>query len=149
MEIILLEKIQNLGDLGDVVTVKPGYARNYLIPQGKASFATEESKAEVERRRQELEAAAQQRLKEARARAETLQGFVVEVSRKASEEGTLFGSVSTADIAETVTVRGADLEKSEIDLSEGPLKTLGEHEVPVSLHPEVQLSIKVIVVAED
>lgn len=149
MEIILLEKVQNLGDLGDLVKVKAGYARNYLIPQGKASFATEESKSEVARRRHELEAAAQKRLEEARARAKTLKDFVVEIARKASEEGTLFGSVSNADIAETVSARGAELEKSEVDLAEGPLKSLGEHTIAVSLHPEVHFSITVIVVEED
>lgn len=149
MDVILLEKVQNLGDLGDLVSVKPGYARNFLIPQRKATFATEEAKAEFERRRQELETAAVQRLEEAEARAQKMQDLVVEVARKASEEGKLFGSVSTIDIAEAVGGRGIELEKSEIHLDEGALKTLGEHEIVVTLHPEVHLSIKVIVVAED
>ena len=149
MEVILLEKVQNLGDLGDLVNVKPGYARNYLIPQRKATFATEESKTEFERRRKELEAAAVTRLKEAEERAEKMRDLVVEVVRKASEEGKLFGSVSTIDIAEAVGDKGIELEKSEIHLDEGALKTVGEHEIAVTLHPEVHLSIKVIIAAEE
>lgn len=149
MEVILLEKVQNLGDLGDLVNVKPGYARNYLVPQGKATFATEDNKAEFEQRRQALQQAAEQRLGEARARAEKLEGLVVEISRKASEEGKLFGSVSTVDISEVVSSDSGELEKSEIQLVEGPLKTVGEHEVGVSLHPGVNFNIKVIVVAEE
>ena len=149
MDIILLEKVQNLGDLGDLVKVKPGYARNYLIPQGKATFATEQNKAEFEKRRQELERAAEQRLEGARERAQQLDGMVIEIARKASEEGNLFGSVSTVDIVDAVVSRGATLEKSEIHLTEGALKTLGEHEVAISLHPEVHLNIKIIIVAEE
>ena len=149
MEVILLEKVQNLGDLGDMVNVKPGYARNYLVPQGKATFATEENKAEFERRRQELKQAAEQRLQEAQARAEKLEGLVVEIARIASEEGKLFGSVSPVDISEAVPSDTGGLEKSEIQLIDGPLKTVGEHEVGVSLHPEVNFNIKVIVVAEE
>lgn len=149
MDIILLEKVQNLGDLGDLVKVKPGYARNYLIPQGKATFATEENKREFEKRRQELEKVAEQRLQEARERGQLLDGMVVEIARKASEEGKLFGSVNTVDIVDAVVNRGATLEKSEIHLAEGALKTLGEHEVAISLHPEVHINIKIIIVAEE
>lgn len=149
MEVILLEKVQNLGDLGDLVKVKPGYARNYLIPQGKATFATEESKAEFERRRQELEVAAAERLRQAQERADRMQDMAVEIARKASEEGKLFGSVSTVDIADAVAAKGVELEKSEIHLDEGSLKELGEHEIGVTLHPEVHLSIKVVVTAEE
>ena len=149
MDIILLEKVQNLGDLGDLVRVKPGYARNYLIPQGKATFATEENKAEFEKRRQDLEKIAEQRLQEAGERGQLLDGMVVEIARKASEEGKLFGSVNTVDIVDAVVSRGGTLEKSEIHLAEGALKTLGEYEVAISLHPEVHVNIKIIIVAEE
>lgn len=149
MEVILLEKVQNLGDLGDLVKVKPGYARNYLIPQGKATFATDQSKVEFERRRKELEVADTERLQHAQERAQQMQDLVIEIARKASEEGKLFGSVSTVDIADAVAARGMVLEKSEIHLDEGSLKTVGEHEIAVTLHPEVHLNIKIIVVAEE
>ncbi len=149
MEVILLEKVQNLGDLGDLVKVKPGYARNYLIPQRKATFATEESKAEFERRRKELEVVAGERLQQAQERAAQMENLILEITRKASEEGKLFGSVSTVDIAEAVAARGITLEKSEIHLDEGALKVTGEHEIGVTLHPEVHLYIKVIVLPED
>jgi len=148
MEIILLEKVQNLGDLGDLVEVKAGYARNYLIPHGKATFATEQSKAEFQKHRKVLESAAAQRLEEARLRARQMEGLVLEISRKASEEGKLFGSVSTVDIADAVTGRGMVLGKSEIHLDEGALKILGEHEIGISLHPEVHFQIRIIVAAE-
>lgn len=149
MEIILLEKVQNLGDLGDLVDVKAGYARNYLIPQGKATFATEQNKSEFEQRRKELEKSAASRLESARSRAQQMDGLVLEITRKASEEGKLFGSVSTIDIAETVTGRGLTLEKSEIHLDEGSLKTAGEHDVAISLHPEVHFNIKIIIIGEE
>ena len=149
MEIILLEKVQNLGDLGDLVDVKAGYARNYLIPQGKATFATEQNKSEFEQRRKELEKSAASRLDSARSRAQQMDGLVLEIVRKASEEGKLFGSVSSADIAETVAGRGLTLEKSEIHLDEGALKTAGEHDITISLHPEVHFNIKIIVIAEE
>lgn len=149
MDVILLEKVQNLGDLGELVKVKPGYARNYLIPQGKATFATEESKAEFERRRKELEVAATERVQQAQQRAGQMQDLLVEITRKAGEEGKLFGSVSTVDISEAVAIKGIELEKSEIHLDEGSLKTVGEHEIGVTLHPEVHLNIKVIVLAEE
>jgi large subunit ribosomal protein L9 len=149
MEVILLEKVQNLGNLGDLVRVKPGYARNYLVPQGIATPATAENKAAFEKRRRELEKTAGERLQEAQARAVAMTGAGVEIARKASEEGKLFGSVSTIDIADAMNASGHDLAKSEIHLSEGPLKELGEHEVAVSLHPEVHLTITVRVVAEE
>lgn len=149
MEVILLEKVQNLGDLGDLVRVKAGYARNYLVPKGIATPATEENKAAFEKRRKELEKAAGAKLQEAQARAEKLSGAAVEISRKASEEGRLFGSVSTIDIADAMNEAGHDLAKSEIQLSEGPLKVVGEHEVGVSLHPEVHFTIIVKVLAEE
>jgi large subunit ribosomal protein L9 len=149
MEIILLEKVQNLGDLGDLVKVRPGYARNYLIPQGKATFATDENKTAFEQQRKEFEVAASQRLDAANLRARQMENLVIEISRKAGEEGKLFGSVSTIDIADAVVARGIALEKSEINLDEGALKTLGEHEVVISLHPEVHFNIRIIVASEE
>lgn len=149
MEIILLEKVQNLGDLGDLVKVRPGYARNYLIPQGKATFATDENKTAFEKQRKEFEVAASQRLDAAKLRARQMENLVIEISRKAGEEGKLFGSVSTIDIADAVVARGIALEKSEINLDEGALKTLGEHEVVIYLHPEVHFNIRIIVASEE
>jgi large subunit ribosomal protein L9 len=149
MEVILLEKVQNLGNLGDLVRVKPGYARNYLVPKGIATPATEANKAAFEERRKELEKAANEKLQEAQARADKMAGASVEISRKASEEGKLFGSVSTTDIADAMNEAGHELAKSEIHLSEGPLKIVGEHEVAVSLHPEVHFTVVVNVTAEE
>lgn len=149
MEVILLERVQNLGDLGDLVKVKAGYARNFLIPQHMAAPATAENKAKFEERRKELEHHAAERLSEAQLRGQTMEGLVVEIKRKAGEEGKLFGSVATTDIAEAVVARGLELAKSEIVLSEGPLKMIGEHEVGIVLHPEVSFAIKVIVTAEE
>lgn len=151
MELILLERVQNLGDVGDLVSVRAGYARNYLIPQGKATVATEENKAKVEQRRQELEEAEKTRLESAKQRAGLLEGKSIVIAKKVSEEGTLFGSVSPMDIVEEVNgqIESVDLAKSEIDLTDGPIKTLGDHEIAVALHPEVHLKVTVQVVAED
>lgn len=148
MEVILLEKIANLGGLGDQVNVKPGYGRNYLIPSGKAVSATRENKALFEARRAELEMAAADALTSAQARAGKLAGLTVQILRKAGEEGKLFGSVATSDIAEAATEAGFPLAKSEIHLSQGPLKELGDHEVTVSLHPEVHCKIIVSIIRE-
>lgn len=148
MDIILLEKVRNLGELGDQVTVRPGYGRNFLIPSGKAVRATAANKAAFDTRRAELEKQQAEALGAAHARAETLQGLELTVGRRASEEGRLFGSVGTADIAEAAGNAGHKLEKAEIVLSQGALKELGDHEVTVSLHPEVELKIRVKVVAE-
>ncbi len=148
MEVILLEPVQNLGELGDLVNVKPGYARNYLIPHGKAAPATEENRARLQQRRKELEAAAMTRLEAAQQRAQQLEGLKLELARKTTEDGTLFGSVSPADIAEAAGAQGLELAKSEILLPAGPLKEVGEHTVDVALHPEVHLTIAVSVVPE-
>ncbi len=148
MQIILLEKIRNLGDLGDQVTVKPGFGRNFLIPKGKAVRATPENKTRFEAERAERERRQQDQLKAAQARGAQLQGATVQLVRKASEEGRIFGSVGTSDIAEAMTAAGFELAKSEIDLPEGPLKTVGDHPIQVSLHPEVTATIIVSVVAE-
>ncbi|MDH3638725.1 MAG: 50S ribosomal protein L9 [Gammaproteobacteria bacterium] len=148
MEVILLEPIQNLGELGDLVKVKAGYARNYLIPQGKAAPATEENRARLEQRRTEFEDAAATRLDQAKRRAEQLDGLKLEIARKTTEQGTLFGSVSPADIADAASAKGFELAKAEIVLPEGPLKELGDHSVAVSLHPEVTLTVDVSVIAD-
>lgn len=149
MEVILLEPVQNLGGLGDLVKVKAGYARNYLIPQGKAAPATAENRAKLEQHRQELEQAASGRLTTAQQRGEQMTGAQMVIARKVTEEGTLFGSVTTGDISEAMAALGFELAKSEIHLSEGPLKELGEHEVAVSVHPEVNFTITVRIVAEE
>ncbi len=148
MEIILLEKIRNLGDLGEQVTVKPGYGRNYLIPQGKAVRATKENQQIFESRRAELEAAASEALSKAKARAAELEGVVIEIARRASEEGKLFGSVAVSDIIEAVNAAGKELDKVEVNLPEGAIKVIGEHDIDISLHPEVNLTLKVLVTAE-
>ena len=148
MEIILLEKIRNLGDLGEQVTVKPGYGRNYLIPQGKAVRASKENQEAFEGRRSELEAAASDALSKANARAAEFEGLVLEIARRASEEGKLFGSVAVTDIIEAVTATGKELDKVEVNLPEGAIKVVGEHDIGISLHPEVSITLKVSVIAE-
>ena len=148
MDIILLEKIRNLGDLGAQVSVKPGYGRNYLIPQGKAVRATKENKEAFESRRAELEANASEALAKAQARAAELEKIVIEIARRASEEGKLFGSVAITDIIEAVSALGQELDKVEVNLPEGAIKIVGEHVVDVSLHPEVSLSLNVTIISE-
>ena len=148
MQVVLLEKINKLGDLGDQVNVKAGYGRNYLIPVGKAVSATAENVEKFESRRAELELAQVEGLKAATDRAEKLNATEITLERIAGEEGKLFGSVSAADIAEAVTAAGAELAKSEVRLPEGPLRAIGEFEVDIHLHVEVDAKVKVIVVAE-
>jgi len=148
MQVILLENVANVGKLGDLVNVKPGFARNYLVPQGKATVATEENKAQFEERRAELEKISAEKLQAAQDRAKTLEGQVVEISSRASDEGKLFGSVGVFEIAEAFTAKGLELNKSEVRLPEGPLKEIGEYEVEVSVHTEVIFNVMVNVVAE-
>lgn len=153
MEVILLEQIYHLGEIGDVVKVRPGYARNYLFPKGKATVATTENKARLEEHRRELETAEAERLEEAKRRAALIENQSFEFARKVAEpeEGKLFGSVTAADIAETVNaaIENVNLERSEINLGEGPLKTLGEFTVSVYLHAEVHIELTVHVVSEE
>lgn len=149
MQVILLEKIVNLGNLGDLVTVKPGYARNYLVPQGLATVATEDNKKAFEGRRLELEKASADKLQAAQARATELSGQSVEVASLASDEGRLFGSVGLVEISEAFTAKGLELSKSEIQLPEGPIKAIGDYEVSCSVHPEVSFSVNVTVIAEE
>lgn len=148
MEIILLEKIVNLGNLGDLVNVKSGYARNYLVPQGLATVATEANKATFEERRAGLEKASSDKLQAAKARAKELSGQSVEIASRASEEGKLFGSVGLVEISEAFSAKGLELSRSEIQLPEGPIKSIGHYEVAVTVHSEVSFSINVKVVAE-
>ncbi len=148
MEVILLEKVRNLGGLGDQVKVKAGFARNYLIPYGKAVTANAENRAKFEARRAELERAQNESLGKARERAEKLNGFTVQIVRKVAEDGTMYGSVSNRDIADAVTQAGFELERSEVILSKGALKTIGDHEVPITLHPEISVKIIVSVIGE-
>jgi large subunit ribosomal protein L9 len=148
MEVILLEKVGKLGALGDRVTVKGGYARNFLLPQGRAVLANEANIAEFETRRAELEKAAQEQLDTATARAESLNGKTVAITAKAGDEGKLFGSIGTRDIAEAAEAAGLTLDKSEVRLPEGPLRTTGEHEVQCQVHSEVFATITVAITGE-
>ena len=148
MQVILLEKIVNLGNLGDLVNVKPGYARNYLVPQGLATIATEANIKIFEERRAELEKASADKLQAAKARATELEGKSVEITGRASDEGKLFGSVGVIEIAEAFTAKGLKIAKSEVQLPEGPLKLIGEYEVNVIVHSEVSFNVNVTVVAE-
>lgn len=148
MQIILLEKVVNLGNLGDVVKVKDGYARNFLIPQRKAKRATPAAMAEFEARRAELEKAAAEKLAAAQAEAEKLNGTAVTVARKAGMDGRLFGSVGNADVAEALKAAGFTIDKSSIRMPEGPLKAIGEFPLDVALHTDVLANITVSVVGE-
>ncbi len=148
MNVILLERLGNLGDLGDEVNVKNGFARNFLIPQGKAVRATKANREVFEGRRVELERAANEQLGAAQARAEKLEELEITYVAKAGEEGKLYGSVGTKDIADLVTEQAIEVSKSEIRLPEGVIRTTGEFEVDVQLHSDVTVSIKLNVVPE-
>ena len=148
MEVILLETIAKLGDLGDKVTVKSGYGRNFLIPQKKAVPATAENLQVFEARRAELEKMAEGKLVEAQSRAEAINALSINIETKAGEEGKLFGSIAVRDISEAAEVKGVTLEKSEIRLPDGPIRELGEFEIDVHLHPEVDAILKLAVVPE-
>lgn len=147
MQVILLEKLANLGQLGDVVKVKDGYGRNYLIPQKKAKRATEANLAEFQAKRAELEKAQAEILAQSQARAEKINGVTVQIAQKAGVDGRLFGSVTTGDISEALKAQGFDVAKSEVRLPNGPLKVIGDATVDLSLHTDVTASITVSVVA--
>ncbi|MEE9160195.1 MAG: 50S ribosomal protein L9 [Gammaproteobacteria bacterium] len=149
MEVILLEKIHKLGDLGEQVKVKSGFGRNYLIPTGKAISATAENVEKFEAQRAELEKAQAEALAAATARVEKLQDVVVTITRKAGAEGKLFGSVGTADISEAVKATGVELAKKEIRLPEGSLRIMGEFEIGIHLEADIETKIKVNIVAEE
>ncbi len=148
MEVILLEKVGKLGNIGDKVAVKSGFGRNYLIPQGKAVAATEANVAEFEARRAELEANAAEKLTAAEARAEKLAEVEITITANAGDEGKLFGSIGTRDIADAITAAGVDVAKAEVKLPAGALREVGEYEVDVQLHADVTQAVKVSVVAE-
>jgi len=149
MEVILLEKIANLGNLGDKVTVKAGYGRNYLLPHGKAVAATAEKLAEFEQRRAELEKAAADELAKAQARGEAIGQLSVSIAQKAGEGGKLFGSVGTQDIVEAVTAAGVEVKKQEIRLPEGPLRHVGDYPIDIQVHSDVVATLALSVVEEE
>ncbi len=148
MQVILMEKVVNLGNLGDVVKVKDGYARNFLIPGGHAKRATPANVAEFEARRAELEKEQAEKFAAAQARAEKLEGLMIQITQKAGVDGRLFGSVGNADISEALKAQGFDVAKSEIRLPEGPFKTIGDYPVVLSLHTDVTANITVSVLGE-
>jgi large subunit ribosomal protein L9 len=149
MQVILLEKVGNLGSLGDVVKVKDGYGRNFLIPHGKAKRATETNMAEFETKRAELEKQQAVLLTVAQKRVKDLEGYKLEILQKSGVDGKLFGSVSNIDIAEALNAAGLKVVKSEIRMPDGPLKTIGEHPITIALHHDVTTEIVVTVIGED
>lgn len=148
MEVILLQKVENLGNLGDRVKVRAGYGRNYLIPKGKAKPATAANIKEFEARRAELEKIAAEEVAAAEARKAQLEGLTVTINAKAGDEGKLFGSVGTVDIAEAVTQAGVAIERQEVRLPQGPIRAVGEYEIELHLHSDVNATVKVVVAPE-
>lgn len=149
MEVILLQKIANLGDIGDRVKVKAGFGRNYLLPGGKATLATPENIARFEARRAELEAKAATDLASAQTRAAALAGFTLSITAKAGSEGKLFGSIGTTDIAEACKAAGHEVERAEVRLPGGPIRMVGEHVVALHLHSDIDVQVPLTVVAEE
>ncbi len=148
MQVILMEKVVNLGSLGDVVKVRDGYARNFLIPQGIAKRVTPENLAEFEKRRAELESQQAEKLSAAQEKAAKLEGMMVQITRKAGVDGRLFGSVTNFDIAEALKVLGHEVEKADIRMPQGPLKLVGDAQVQIALHSDVLVNITVSVLGE-
>lgn len=149
MEVILLEKVHKLGALGDKVSVKPGYGRNFLIPSGKAVPATKDNLAEFEARRAELEKEQQEKLAAATSRAEKINGLSVEIAKKAGDEGKLFGSVGTVDIIEALAAKDIEISKNEVRLPEGPIRSLGEQEITIDLHADVKATLALNVIEDE
>ncbi len=149
MDVILLQKVANLGNIGDRVKVRSGYGRNFLLPEGKATLATADNVARFEARRAELERLALEQLSTAEERAGALKEFKLTISAKAGTEGKLFGSIGTADIAEAATREGLKIERSEVRLPAGPLRTVGEHVVSVHLHADIDVPLHIAIVAEE
>lgn len=149
MDVILLQKVDNLGGLGDKVKVRAGYGRNYLIPQGLAKPATPANVAEFEARRAELEKAAAETLAAAEARKAKIDGQTITITSKSGGEGKLFGSIGTVDIAEAATAAGFEVERKEVRLPEGPIRMAGEHEVELHLHADVNATVKVVIIGEE
>jgi large subunit ribosomal protein L9 len=148
MQIILLEKVANLGTLGDVVKVKDGYARNYLIPQGMAKRATQSNMAEFEARRAELEKALAEKLVAAQEIATKLEGLMLQITRKAGMDGRLFGSVTNIDVAEALAAQGFNIERSTVRMPEGPIKAIGDFQIDIALHHDVVVPVTVSVLGE-
>ena len=148
MNVILLERVQNLGDLGDQVSVKAGYGRNFLIPQGKAVSASKENVVKFEERRAELEKAAAEKRAAAEVRKTALEVLSVSIAQQAGDEGKLFGSVGTHDIADAITAAGVEVSRSEVRLPEGSLRHVGDYEISIDLHSDVVAKVKLSVVAE-
>ncbi len=148
MEVILLEKVANLGNLGDKVTIKAGYGRNYLVPQGKAVAATADKIKEFEARRAELEKIAAEKLAAATARADALEKVTVSIAHKAGDEGKLFGSVGTQNIADAITEAGVKVEKHEVRLPEGVIRHLGTYDIDINLHSDVVKTVSIEIAAE-
>jgi large subunit ribosomal protein L9 len=149
MEVILIEKIDRLGGLGDLVNVRAGFARNYLLPTGKAKVATAENIAEIEARRAEFEKAEAEALSEAEARRDKLNELTISITAKSGTEGKLFGSIGNTDIAEAVTAAGVEIAKREVRLPEGPIRLAGEYEIALHLHADVNAVVKVTVIGEE
>ncbi|MEW6688290.1 MAG: 50S ribosomal protein L9 [Pseudomonadota bacterium] len=148
MQVILMEKVANLGNLGDVVKVKDGYARNYLIPHGKAKRATEENLKAFEARRAELEKAQAEALARAQERGAKLDGLTLQITQKAGVDGRLFGSVTNYDIVESLKAQGFEVERSQVRMPAGPLKQVGEHHIQIALHTDVVVTVNVAVLGE-
>ena len=148
MKIILLDKIQRLGEIGDIVEVNSGYARNFLIPKKKAAFASDKNIEEVEAKKDELAAASEDILTQAQARAKDIEGAVCEIKVPVTEEGALYGSVGTREIAEAFTNNQIQIDKSEVQLPDGPIKETGDHNIMISVHPEVNIEVLVKVLPE-
>jgi large subunit ribosomal protein L9 len=149
MDIILLQKVANLGNIGDRVKVKSGYGRNFLLPKGKATLATAENVAKFEARRAEFEKTARVELESAQSRAKKLEGFKLTLTAKAGGEGKLFGSIGTSDVAEGLKKAGVEIERSEVRLPHGPIRLAGEHTVQVHLHTDVTVDLQVVIVGEE
>jgi large subunit ribosomal protein L9 len=149
MDVILLTKVANLGNIGDRVNVKSGYGRNFLLPKGKATLATPDNVKKFEARRAELEKTAREQLQDAEKRAAALKDFKLEITAKAGTEGKLFGSIGTADIAEKATAAGHKLARAEVRLPTGPLRTVGEHVVALHLHTDIDVQLPVVITAEE
>jgi len=146
MEVILKEDIKNLGEIGDVVSVKPGYGRNFLVPQGKAVFATADNLKNLEQQKEELRKKQEGELSLLREKAQTFEGLNLTIEANVTEEGTLYGSIGTIDIANAANEKGIELERSYINMPDGPIKTIGSHDVELLFHPEIQVVINVEVV---
>jgi large subunit ribosomal protein L9 len=148
MNVILLERVRNLGELGEEVTVRPGYGRNFLIPQGKAVPANDANRARFEGQRAELEKVAQERLASAKERATQLEGVAVTISARASDEGRLYGSIGTREIADAIIEKGIDINKADVRLPEGAIRHIGEYDVELGLHSDVVAVVKLTVIAD-